>query len=171
MPHVLIAGITESGKTTLAKQLVARYNRNGIGTLVLDPLHDPGWNATFQTSDPNLFRENVKQSRSCALFIDESGQMIGRYNDEMFFLATRARHYGHNSHFITQRVIQLNKTVRDQCVDLFLFMVSRTDAKLLADEFNKPILQQANELSQFECFYCGRYGPVRKIQVTLDRGM
>lgn len=168
MPHVLIAGITESGKTTLAKQLVARYNRNGIGTLVLDPLHDPGWNATFQTSDKELFLNNVKLSRNCALFIDESGEMVGRYNDEMFFLATRARHYGHNTHFITQRVVQLAKTVRDQCVDLFLFMVSKTDAKVLADEFNKPELQQANILNQFECFYCRRYGPVKKLQIKLD---
>lgn len=165
MPHVLIAGITESGKTTLAKRLVKRYNSNGIATLVLDPLNDPQWGATFQTSDKELFLRNVKQSRSCALFIDESGEMIGRYNEEMFFLATRARHLGHNTHFITQRVVQLNKTVRDQCVDLFLFMVSKTDAKILADEFNKPELQQANMLNQFECFYCRRYGAVRKIQI------
>lgn len=166
MPHVMIAGITESGKTTLAKRLVARYTHNGIQTLVLDPLCDPGWGATFQTSDKGLFLENVKLSRNCALFIDESGEMIGRYNEEMFFLATRARHYGHNTHFITQRVVQVNKTVRDQCVDLFLFMVSKTDAKVLADEFNKQELQCANELKQFECFYTRRYGSVRKIQVT-----
>ncbi len=166
MPHVLIAGMTESGKTTLAKQLCAKYRRSGIETIVLDPLNDPGWQAGFQTTSSDEFNAVVRQSRQCAVFIDESGETIGRYNDDMFWLATRARHYGHNCHFITQRIVQLNKTVRDQCAKLFLFCVSKDDAKALSNGWNNDTLLKANLLKQFECFYCTRFGITEKIQIS-----
>ena len=101
MAHVLIAGITESGKTTLARELVAHYRRAEIASLVLDPLGDPRWNAEYQTTDEAAFLVTAKNSWQCALFIDESGEMVGRYKDSMFWLATQARHRAHRSHFIT----------------------------------------------------------------------
>lgn len=169
MPHVLIVGITESGKTTLAKRLCAKYKARGVKTIVLDPLGDPGWHADLQTPSPEDFLSVVKASRSCAVFVDESGEMIGRYNDEMFWLATRGRHYGHNCHFITQRAAQLNPTVRNQCTQAFIFCVSLSDAKTLADEYNKQEIRQANTLAQFECFHVTRFSPVKRLKITKER--
>ena len=166
MPHVLITGVTESGKTTLAKRLCWSYSRRGIRTVVLDPLSDPGWNSNYCSTNPVEFLDIVKRSRSCAVFIDESGEMIGHYNDEMFWLATRGRHYGHNCHFITQRPAQISPNVRNQCLKLFLFTVSKDDAKLLSNEWNKPELLEANMLRQFECFSVERFSPVKKILVS-----
>lgn len=159
--------MTESGKTTLAKQLCWSYKRNKIKTIVLDPLLTPDWNSDFQTVDKYEFLNIVKRSRQCAIFIDESGEMIGKYNDEMHWLATRGRHFGHNCHFIVQRIVQLNKTVRDQCAHLFCFSVSITDAKLLADDWGKLELRDANTLKQFEFYHVMRFGDCSKIALNL----
>lgn len=80
------------------------------------------------------------------VFIDESGEMIGRFNDEMFWLATRARHYGHVSHFITQRATALAPTVRTQCSRAFVFRSAPSDARIMADEFAAPQLAAATLL-------------------------
>lgn len=162
MGHSLILGMTESGKTTLAKRLASVYRNEGIGVIVLDPLHDE-WDADFQTADKQEFLITVQQNSQCAIFIDESGESVGQYDTEMHWLATRARHYGHNTHFISQRGQQLAKTVRDQCGYLFLFNCSLSDAKLLSNEWNKPELMDANALQRGEFYRVERFGPVEKI--------
>ena len=165
MTHVLICGVTESGKTSLAKMLVENYRSCGVQTLVLDPMMDNGFTADYHTSDRAKFLQTVQASRKCAVFVDESGEMIGRYNDEMFWLATRARHYGHKCHFICQRGQQIAKTVRDQCSRLFLFKVSFDDAKLFSNEFAEIELRQANSLGKGQCYVAGAFRPLRKISV------
>jgi len=162
MPHAIILGMTESGKTTLAKRLATQYKKNDIGVIVCDPLNDPGWDADYQTTDSVEFLRVVRGSRSCAVFIDESGEVVGKYNDDMFWLATRGRHYGHNCHFITQRGAQLAKTVRDQAGRLYLFNCSLDDAKILSNEWNRPELKEANTLRQGEFFSVSRFGPIEK---------
>ena len=157
MAHTLIIGMTESGKTTLAKKLCENYRKRGISTIVLDPLWD-NWNANFQTSDPNEFMQIVSnpQTQRCAIFIDESAESIGQYNKEMFWLATRARHYGHNSHFIVQRTKQLSPTVRGQCRFLYMFNSPIVDCKDLANDFNEPRLIGGADLEQGKCYFVQR---------------
>lgn len=159
MAHVLIVGITQSGKSTLARELLRHYQARDIGALVLDPICDPQWQADYQTDSPEAFLDTARRSWQCALFIDESGEMIGRYNDSMFWCATQARHRGHRSHFITQRPAQLAKTVRDQCTRLCVFAVSPSDAKLLADEWNKAELIEAPGLPAGQFWDVQRFGP------------
>lgn len=165
MTHVLIVGMTESGKTSFGKSLAAEYKRKGTGVIVLDPMGDPEWQADVVTKDAALFSQTAERSQSCALFIDESGDEVGRYNDEMFWLATKARHFGHKSHFMTQRPAQLNKTVRDQCRHLAVFCISRDDAKLLSNDFGKEELLLANNLGQCEFFYTSRFGSIIKCRI------
>ena len=165
MPHSLIIGMTESGKTTLAKKMSLHYRQRGIHTIVLDPMYDPNWQASFQTANPHKFLEIVKKSSNCAIFIDESGDIVGRYDEEMHWLATKARHWGHNSHFISQRAKQISKTVRDQCSFLFAFNMSYDDSKELANEFNKEILKTCNILNKGEYYVVPRYGEVKKFYV------
>jgi len=163
MPHSLVLGMTESGKTTLAKKLSKEYQARGIGVIVLDPLQDPEWSDKpdsdlfFQTTDKDEFLASVKASKRCAVFIDESGESVGQYDTAMHWLATRGRHYGHNCHFLSQRGQQIAKTVRDQCGRLYLFTCSLTDAKILADEWNKPELREAHGLEQGQFFIVRRF--------------
>ena len=157
--------MTESGKTTLAKQLAQEASKRGLGTIVLDPLADPEWRAHFQTRNAGEFLDVVKRSKSCAVFVDESGENVGRYDTQMHWLATRGRHYGHICHFISQRGQQISKTVRDQCGRLYLFNCSLTDAKMLADEWNKEELREAHALAKGEFFAVSRFGPVKRIKL------
>lgn len=157
MAHVLILGMTLSGKTTLAKQLIPTYRASGVKTLVLDPLCDPSWGADLQTSDPDEFLRIYWQSRSIAAFIDESGDMVGRYDEAMTKTATRGRHWGHRNHYLSQRGSQLARTVRDQCSTLFLFNTGQKDAKIHAEEWSKEELATAHMLRQGEYFTTGRF--------------
>lgn len=162
MAHVLILGMTMSGKSELGKNMAVSYRRHGIKTVALDPLNDWREYVDYSTRDPEEFLRVVKQSERLAIFIDESGETIGRYNEQMTWLATRARHYGHRSHFMSQRAAQLSKTVRDQCSDLFVFRVSKGDAKVLAEEFTDDDLLAASTLGQYEYLHLNRFGKVQR---------
>jgi len=83
MAHALILGMTLSGKTSIAKTLCAKYKASGVKTIVLDPMNDPAWQADFRTYDPEEFLNILWASRQCAVFIDESGDMVGRFDKEM----------------------------------------------------------------------------------------
>jgi hypothetical protein len=161
MSHCLIVGMTESGKTTLAKRLAARYKSNGVPVIVLDSLNDPEWNGDFQTTDPDEFLRVFWASKRCACFIDEAGDAVGRYNTVMQRTATRGRHWGHAVHFISQRSIQLAPTVRDQCGHIFLLTSSVKDGKVHADEWNQPKLATCNQLKKGNYFHCTRFGELQ----------
>lgn len=167
MAHSLILGISESGKTTLARKLSAEYKRAGVGVIVLDPLRDPRWSADVLTTNADEFLATVWRSRSCMLFIDEAGEAIGRYDVAMQKVVTRGRHWGHSAHIITQRGAQLSPTVRDQCRHLFLFCTSRQDGELLAREWNEPQLAECSKLKQGEYFHASRFGGIRRASVTI----
>jgi hypothetical protein len=157
--------MTESGKSTLGKQLSRDYKKAGIGVLVLDPFMSTDWHADIVTSDPDHFLNVVWDSQSCAVFIDEAADSVGRYDDAMRQTATRGRHWGHNMHYLSQRGQDLAKTVRDQCSKIFLFSLSLDDRKILAREFNEPRLLEP--LEQFEYFEKGRFTPLEKRQVII----
>lgn len=164
MAHVLIIGMTESGKTTLAKELNKAYRQDGLSSIVLDPINDPGWmpgEDCYLTRNKAQFLEVVKNSRSCCVFVDEAGEAVGQYQTEMHWLGTRARHYGHSAHFLCQRVIQVATTVRDQCKTLYLFNVSKKDSHTLADDWNRDVIKEAYKLGQGEFLIIRKFKPVQ----------
>jgi len=165
--HSLIIGITGSGKTTLAKQQCAKAKLEGVKTIVLDPMMDKGWECDFITDSKEEFLQVVKQSTGCKLFVDESGQTVGKYNLEMEWLATQARHWGHKTTFITQRAQQISPTVRDQCSILYVFLVSKKDSDTFAEEFVQDELKNASSLKKFEFYRVGRFIPAKKYLLTL----
>lgn len=167
--HVAILGITNSGKTTLAKRLAREYRARRVPVLVLDPM-GTGWDCDYITDDPDTFLLAARDSRGCMLFIDEAGEVVGQWDREHHWLATRARHYGHVSHFISQRGVQIARTVRDQCTKMFLFRTGLADAKIHAEEWAEPRLKGAPDLPQGECFVADRFGKLRKINVFNQSG-
>jgi hypothetical protein len=160
MAHVLILGMTLSGKTYKAKELSRAYKKANVGVLVLDPLQDPEWGADFITDDPEKFLVTFWQSRSCMAFMDESGESVGRYDLAMQKTATRGRHWGHTCHYIAQRASQLAPLVRDQCTRLFLFCSSTKDGEILSREWNRPELETCSQLKQGEYFYAVKMGEI-----------
>jgi signal recognition particle GTPase len=167
MAHVLITGMTESGKTTLARELAAQYRAQGIAVIVLDPIRDIKWTqcADFVTDISEEFVYTVENSKSCAVFVDEAGEAVGQYSKEMFFLGTRARHLGHRSHFIVQRPNQISPTVRDQCTHLYLFAMYKKTCKLLAEDWNKDQLLEGSDLEKGEYIYAPKFGECRQDRI------
>ena len=165
MAHSLILGMTESGKSTLAKKLAQQLKVNGTAVLVLDPLNDPAWQADYQTDDPDEFLNVYWQSRGCVAFIDEAGDVVGQYDKIMQKTATRGRHWGHSNFYLSQRGTMISRTVRDQCSYLFLFATALDDCKTHAAEWNSPELKTANSLKQGEYFYTGRFTDAEKRRI------
>lgn len=159
MAHSLILGMTESGKTTLAKALTHQFHKQGIGVLLLDPMNDPGYAAHYRTADPSAFLDVLWANQSCMCFVDESADMVGRFDTTMQQTATKGRHFGHSCFYISQRGAQLSATVRAQCRHLYLFTSAKDDCKTLANEFNKPELLNANSLPQGHFYDVSRFGP------------
>lgn len=147
--HVIIVGMTDSGKSTLAKALCRAYRRRGIETLVLDPTRANDWGASFQTHDVDEFLRVywARETEYCMAFFDESGVSIGHFNREAQAPATMGRKKGHLNHFIVQRLTQISPNVRGMCSELYLFRCSRSDALTLADEFNCKELAEAGSLA------------------------
>lgn len=166
MSHVLICGITESGKTTLAKKLVQEYKHVGISSLVLDPNLDPRWDADFVTADRAKFLNAMIKSRSCALFVDESGESIGRNAKEMMVVTTKSRHFGHKAHLICQRAAQIDPNVRHQCTDFYIFAQSPYDAEVFAQEnkWGDKLLHLA-DLNQGEYLHFTRFKSPEKFSI------
>lgn len=162
MAHALILGMTESGKTTLAKKLAQMYKANNLGILVYDPLSDPAWQCDFKTSDVDEFLQTFWDSRSCAAFIDEAGDCAGQHDKIMQKTATRGRHWGHRCHYISQRGTMINRTIRDQCSHLFLFGTALEDCKVHAKEWNRPELMDAAKFSQGDFFHVTRFGELSR---------
>lgn len=165
MAHTLILGMTESGKTTLAKKLAARYKSAGLSILVYDPLSDPSWPADFRTSDVDAFLDTFWASRSCAAFIDEAGDCAGQHDKIMQKTATRGRHWGHRCHYISQRGTMINRTIRDQCSHLFLFGTSLEDCKVHSKEWNRPQLLDASKFKQGDFFHVTRFGDLTQSNI------
>ena len=153
--HVLILGITDTGKTTLAFRLSAAYSNSGHNVIVLDPDCRSNWTASKVTANPEEFLQIAKINTSCALFIDEGGLTMGRYCGPMEWLATNSRKFGHKAHFITQRASQLAPLVRAQCSELYLFKQSTADSKILSAEFVCEELKYACLLKKGQYLYKG----------------
>lgn len=150
--------MSESGKTTLAKMLSHALHGQSKNVIVLDPMNDPGWAADYRTSKKEEFLEVFWTNQSCFVFIDESGKMVGRYDELMQELATSGRHHGHSVFFVSQRGAQISATVRAQCRHVYLFNSNKSDCKTLSEEFNQEELLKANKLPQFYFYHASRFG-------------
>ena len=168
MAHTVIMGMSESGKSTLAKRIANSFQAQGIKVIVFNPLRD-WWSdpvPDLQTDNISEVTRVAKLSWSCAIFIEECSDVSTK---QIKWFATQARHRGHASHFIAQRGKgMVAPTIRDQCRYLACFRVSLDDAKTLAAEYTKPELSGndgCHTLDQYEYWFCGRYIPAQKLKL------
>jgi DNA helicase HerA-like ATPase len=163
--HNLVLGMTESGKSELVKRIIKEARSRGIKTIVLDPMHDPGFNADFQTDNPVEFENIWKISRSCFCFVDETGA-VGKFSESIREAATRGRHRGHSFFFLAQKATQIEPLVRDQCGGLFLFRSGLQSRKILAEEFDLPELLES--VSMLEYHHAERSGYKGRGKITFN---
>lgn len=167
--HSLTIGQTLSGKTILNQRLSRLYRKRGVQTVVLDPHNDPGWAASvlFKHFDEFLaFVKSPSKCRQCALFIDESGISLDKYDIECDWLTVSARHHGHRTHIIANRAEIVSRNMRSQCETLYTFQVCATDANQYANDFNCPMLKTVGPvLAQGEFLKITRYQPVKRLRL------
>jgi hypothetical protein len=167
--HYGIVGMSESGKSTLGKIIAAGFAKKGVPVAVLDPLKYSDWKADFLTADSDEFLRFAKQNKSHLLIVDEGGQAIGRYNQEMEWLTTTSRHLGHSCIVISQGVTQLTPIIRGQFGRVFLFNCAISNWKLIAEEWNHPELLSLPRLDKGEFYEIPRFGSIRKGKVDFKR--
>lgn len=156
MPHIAIVGMSGSGKTYLARQLVIAASRKRR-CLVLDPKGTRWQGASFVTTDPDKLLRVAKLNKDCLLVIDEGGAGLNRHNVAHDWFSTMSREWGHNCIFITQRAKQVNPNIRENCYKVALFKCSRKAAEDWAEEFANEELLKATSLEQYSFFWCDKF--------------
>jgi hypothetical protein len=168
LDHTGIFGQSKSGKSFVGQARAKALKAKGIPVLVCDAFKDPSWNADFFTDDIEELVKVAKRSKSCAIFVDEAGQNIGLHpSKDVEWLTTGARHWGHVTHLLGQRSVMVNRTMRDQLDELFLFNVNPDDAKDWALIFNDRELLEASKLPRHIFYHKLRHQParLRKLQI------
>ena len=167
--HALFVGMTESGKTSLAKIMAKEIKEQGYNVIVLDPLMDE-WPCDYITREADEFLEVAKTNTQCLCVIDEAGESVGHFDKQRHWLATRGRHFGHTCFFLAQRAQMISPNVRDQCGVAYIFRVSNDDSKILANEYGYDELKKLNNLAQFEFYVCGRFKGIQKYRLDISSG-
>lgn len=167
--HVLIVGMTEAGKTTLAKMMCEGFKKRGLQVAVLDPLQDQGWKSDFITTDASKFLAYAKTHENHMLFVDEGATALDKYDVTMRWLATTSRHKGHSSHFIAHGVTDLNPVIRKMCSKAFIFATDATSADMLADDWNQPGLRKLEGLKRGEFYIVARFSPLQKGRIDFKK--
>lgn len=148
--HSLIVGITESGKSTLAKALARRAHSRGRPVLVCNPTGEPGY-CGHVTRDPARALQMAKENlRGAYILLDEAPDYLGAYKEHApnLWFVRRSRHCLHSTWIISQRAQLINRNARSQCTRLYAFAQHQSDADLLAAEFNCAGLRDLPRLNR-----------------------
>lgn len=159
MAHGLIIGMTESGKSHLAKSLARSIAALGAGVLVLHKPNEP-WPLpraahVWQTADPERFLAIARRAVSCSAFLemtdarhgaDPEGEQIDVYDRRFHALATDSRHNGLQCFFIAQRSASIHPNIRENCGRVFLFKCGPLTARTVYDETAEPLFLKAPDL-------------------------
>lgn len=174
LTHQLIIGQTLSGKTTIAKQLSTKLRGLSIPVLVHDPTSfaqgpsKNGWNADFVFNNFADFREAFWRSTGCYVVIDEASDIFDNERNEARRMLQQGRHRGHVCALIAQRHKRLDKTAREQCSELYAFVVDREDAADLAMDWNDDALLSLPDMPPLHYIQKRRHEPsVRGVAVPM----
>lgn len=153
--RIIIVGVSESGKTSLANKLIQETQ---IPVFIRDPV-GAAWarcTARFETSDElrQLLADNKKQP--CVCVVDEGADYFTVGQKQNHWIFTRGRHEAMLPIVICHYVKAMAPIVRDQATDLFVFESSIQTSQILADSYNVPDLESAHELRQGEYFHVRR---------------
>lgn len=147
--HSLIVGMTSCGKTTLAKKLSRMGENAGKKIVVLEPVKTTWTGNEYHVENAEDLCTLLMQNKNLYVFVDESGETIGRDNDYQF-LATRSRQYGHSVFFIMQRTSQVLPIIRSNCSCVYAFRQSAFDCEILCREYAQESFRQCANLKRGE---------------------
>lgn len=146
--HNLLVGITNSGKSNLAKRF-AKDSPHEV--IVFDPMCSTGWpDNIIKFSDPKKFFDYINQVKSALIFCDEARVFWEKgFQSEADALLTRSRHDGQLIFLIAQRAKMIPPNARAMCSRVYAFRQNVDDSIALAQEYH-PLLRKCTELGKGE---------------------
>lgn len=151
--HNLIVGISNSGKSNLAKSICAMKKKLDNVCVIYDPTKSSGWRSSCKFSSPEKFLNYIDSVNSANVFIDEA-KSLWDYDQKLADkLLYRGRHRGLLVFLICQRGKgMIPPNARNMCSRVFAFKQNYADAKDLAESFS-DILLTASSLKIGEYVY------------------
>lgn len=142
MTHTLFTGVTQSGKTTMARHFCRQFDKMGQRTIVYDPVGTitagGDWpERSVKFDDPEEFMEYVNRDDvyHAHIFVDEAGDHFGVSDKDNHWLFRRGRHKGFILYPIAQRPKMLAPNVRTQCGKAYVFRLAKDDANEVGADF------------------------------------
>ncbi len=154
--HWFYTGVTETGKTTLARFHARTLAKAKHRVLVYDPVMTEtaggAWEGcTMLPPDPEKAAKVLDSSSNCFVFIDECRDLFGHEHRENHWMLRKGRHFGLYFRLICQRPKMIPPDVRSQCSRLFMFRLAVTDSKEMAKDFGFGERLLAKELDRGDC--------------------
>ena len=151
--HALYCGVTQSGKTTLAREHCRVLHAAGWDVAVYDPVatatagggwtdegaKDHGQTVRIFSDHGKFFAWLVKAKGTpdhpVFVFADESADIFGHRQTDAHWLPRRIRHEHIYLRLISQRPKMLPPDVRSQCAICYMFRLAADDRKMVASDF------------------------------------
>lgn len=161
--HSGIFGRTQTGKSFLLKIFCDTFTKAGRKTLVYDiTLSDEAveacnagngeWNAMYVTNSLDVFLAVFWGETDLIVFVDEGNEAAGRGSEAMRFATTRGSHQrgelgaGNSIFYGAHSYTGLDKALRGQLSDYYVFACAADTAKDLSNEFDEPRIRDATHL-------------------------
>ena len=140
--HCLYVGVTQSGKTTLARIVSRGLRSHKIPVAVFDPMGtataggDWGEGVLIFTTEHD-FLEWIYSEDAVGfhVFIDEAHKILGHSNNENFWMLTEGRHFFLTLHLMTQRPKKLHPDVRHNCGRCYMFRLAKSDRSEIGGDY------------------------------------
>lgn len=175
--HKLYCGVTESGKTTLARAMARAYQSAGQIVIVRDPVGTGtaggGWGENaiiFGHGEDEAFWKYLSNDRvfGAHVFIDECSDYFGVGQTENQWLLTRGRHYGLHVNLIAQRPKMIAPNVRNQVSIAYVFRLANDDMKEVTADMGHNMRDfDPLDKGDFYVLHSGRASIVRHNVFTL----
>jgi DNA helicase HerA-like ATPase len=161
--HTLICGVTQSGKTTLARYIARQLRAKNQAVIVYDPMGTDtkggGWGEgaiVFDKTDEFLEYVSRDDVNRAHIFADESDLIFSHEQKENHWLLRRGRHFGFSVYCITQRPKMIAPSVRNMCTKAFVFRLTRDDIKSVAADYGfDDVHNKILDAGDFLCFTAG----------------
>lgn len=149
--HSLYCGVTNSGKTTLARYVCRGLIKKKRPRVVFDPMGtntaggDWGEGATIY-SDVDSFLDLMYSDGfgDTDVFVDEAHNIFSHDKKEHLWMLTQGRHYGMRFHLLTQRPPKVHPDARTNCGQCFMFRLAFDDVKAIGNDYGYSDIHKIN---------------------------
>lgn len=139
--HTLYTGVTQSGKTTLARSVSRGLATAKNRCIVFDPMGtataggDWGTEEIYENTEQFLDVIYDPKTVNAHVFIDEAHKLLGHDDKSNYWLLTEGRHHFLTLHLMTQRPNKLHPDVRSNCGKCMMFRLAANDANLIGSDY------------------------------------